>query len=186
MKVIIFDEQFIPGLGKGPFTDPIEISEDKFNLYKRLGLKIIDVSKTAPIAESGVRNVQKTKKNNISSLNNEEISIVNKVSKTNFPVNDNTSISSKQVEKEEIVEESKSDIIEEPIEESIEDVKTEEILEEEEVEETVVEEKLDEEEIDLEALTKRELIELLNDNGFEVDPKLNKTKLIEKAEELLS
>ena len=56
MKVCIYDDGFIPGLGKGPFLQPIEISEDKYKTYKMMGLKIINASKYVSIAETGVVN----------------------------------------------------------------------------------------------------------------------------------
>jgi hypothetical protein len=65
MKVCILDEGFIPGLGRGPFKTPIEISEDKYALYKRMGLQIINATKTVPIAESGVINKFPKKKTEI-------------------------------------------------------------------------------------------------------------------------
>ena len=124
MKVCIFDEGFIPGLGRGPFRTPIEVSADKYALYKRMGLKVIDASKTVSIAESGV---------------------INRVRK---------------VKEEEIPEE-----VEEVIESPIEEAKEEEIPEEVE-------------EVDINSLTKKELIQLLTENGIECNNNMTKSQLI--------
>ena len=137
MKVCIFDEGFIPGLGRGPFRTPIEITEDQFGLYKRMGLKIINATKNISIAETGVFNrVPSTA---------EEIPIITE----------------------------ESEIKKEIIEEAIENNNTEEIINE----------KTDEE-IDIDSLTKKELINILNENQIECNNNITKSKLKELVENI--
>ena len=131
MKVCIFDEGFIPGLGRGPFRTPIEITEDQFGLYKRMGLKIINATKNISMAETGVFNrVPNTE---------EEIPVI---------------IEEPEVKKE--------------IEETIENNSVEDIIEEETIEE-----------IDIDSLTKKELIDILNENQIECNNNMTKSKLKE-------
>jgi hypothetical protein len=161
MKVVIFDEGFIPGLGRGPFRTPIEISEDKFFLYKRMGIQVIKADVTAPIAESGVfnRTVTKSISDNIP---NEEPEVVEEV---------------KPVVKETKVEETK---IEEP---AVEEVAVE-AANDSEVDE-VIEEAV-EEEVVITDLTKKELVDLLHENGIEEASKnMTKDELVKLAEESL-
>lgn len=150
MKVVIYDEGFIPGLGRGPFRTPIEISEEKFFLYKRLGLTIINASKSVPMAESGVINRIKSKINNTSDTIIEDVS-------------------NEEIKKEEVIE----TIVEE------ENTINDEIVNNENEEEVI------EEEIDINTLTKKELIELLTESGIEINGNMNKTQLLELANEKL-
>jgi len=160
LKVCIYDDGFIPGLGKGPFLQPIEISEDKYKTYKMMGLKIINASKYVSIAETGVVNrmpisTKPTKEKEIKALEKEikETETIEEV-----------------IKEEPVVEEV---IKEEPVvEETIE-----EIEKVEEVEEISVEE--------IESYSKKELVEFLKLNEVEFNNKATKKELVEIAKSLI-
>ena len=162
MKVVIYDEGFIPGLGRGPFKTPIDISEDKFYLYKQMGLTIIRADKSVPIVESGIRNRTVTKKENV-----------------NIP-------EVKPVEVEPTVVETTPEVVKEEEISEVETVDevTPEVVDEPEVEDEVSEDE-EETEIDLNSLTKRQLVELLTEAGVECNSNMNKTTLLALAEENL-
>ena len=150
MKVVIFDEGFIPGLGRGPFRTPIEISEDKFFLYKQMGLKVINAEKTVPIAETGIRN--RTIKNKIESEEIENIKTApveeNIISTTNDIIKE---VDETVDETEETVTEEKSSTEDEAA--SLEDLTKKELMS-----------MLDEKEIKYQTtMLKSELIELVNE-----------------------
>ena len=155
MKVCIFDEGFIPGLGRGPFRTPIEVTEDMYALYKRMGLKVINATKTVSIAESGVFN-RVVKKSN---KEEENIAMEETV--------------------EETTEETTNETVEEEVEETtneVTDETVEEVVEEETTDETV-------EEVEINSLTKKELIKLLTENGIECNNNMTKAQLIKLFEE---
>jgi len=176
MRVIIKSEGFIPGLGEGPFLKPIEIPDDKFYLYKRMGLEVINVSEKVPMSQGGIYARENT-------IDREPIKIVSGLD-PNIKTNDvKISPTVKSTIKEDEVEEVVSvDTTETEDSEDMDEVEPTEVSIEKESEE----EETSDDEIDLEAMTKREIISLLNDNGIEVDNKLNKNELINFAEENLS
>jgi hypothetical protein len=182
MKVVIYDEGFIPGLGRGPFKTPIEISEDKFFLYKRMGLHIIRADKNVPIVESGIRNRKHIKK--------EEYTLP-----TSEPVKENPVIPEPVVEEtipvEEVVEETIP--VEEAVEETIDEITDDAVKEEttddvnslDETIDEIQDEDFEEAEVDLNSLTKKELVTLLTEEGIECNSNMNKTTLLKLAEENL-
>ena len=114
MKVCIYDDGFIPGLGKGPFLQPIEISEDKYKTYKMMGLKIINASKYVSIAETGVVNrmpisTKPTKEEEIKALE-EEIKETETVEEV--------------IEEKPVIEETIEEIVEEVDEISVEEIES--------------------------------------------------------------
>ena len=169
MKVVIYDEGFIPGLGRGPFKTPIDISEDKFYLYKQMGLTIIRADKSVPIVESGIRNRTVTKKENVNIPEVKSVEVE--------PTVVETPKFTKKVEvtPEVVKEEEVSEV------ETVDEI-TPEVVDEPEVEEVSEEE---ETEIDLNALTKRQLVELLTEAGVECNSNMNKATLLALAEENL-
>jgi hypothetical protein len=183
MLVKIFDNKFIPGIGRGPFEE-VSITEQQFGILKRLGINMIKLNKTTSI-EKIVRETKpfyENKKNIAKPEIKKEEPIVEDIEEEEIEnidsEIDNIDVSSfesefskvKETEIEETVEEESLDI-----DESLD---TEDVEEETEIEETV------EEEIDLEAMTKKQIQDLLTENNIEFDNKLNKTKLIELAETL--
>ena len=209
MLVKIFDNKFIPGIGRGPFEE-VSITEQQFGILKRLGINMIKLNKTTSI-EKIVRETKpfyENKKNIAKPEIKKEEPIVEDIEEEEIEnidsEIDNIDVSSfesefskvKETEIEETVEEESLDIdesldtedveeeteIEETVEEESLDIDesldTEDVEEETEIEETV------EEEIDLEAMTKKQIQDLLTENNIEFDNKLNKTKLIELAETL--
>lgn len=147
MKVCIFDDGFIPGLGRGPFRTPVEIPDDMYSVYKRMGLKIINASSTVSIAESGLKNRTKIKKSeeNVYESIKEEIPVI---------------------ETTPVVEEVVEPVEEAPVEDA--EVAAEEIVEEE---------------VDINSLTKKELIDLLTENGITCNNNMTKSQLIQLFEE---
>jgi hypothetical protein len=180
MKVCILDEGFIPGLGRGPFKTPIEISEDKYALYKRMGLQIINATKTVPIAESGVINKFPKKKTEINIPKVEEKLVEEEVKEVIPETTIEPTIAEEVVEEtateEPVVEEVKEVIPETTVEPTI----AEEVVEETATEEPVVEET--EEVVDLNNLTKKELIDLLTEADIKCNNTMTKSQLIELAE----
>jgi len=214
MKVVIFDDKIVPGLGQGPFLDPIFIPDDKYFLYKRLGYRIVNVSSRTPLVESGLKNAE-TYEINISNLNDTERAYINKLTGSNIPMRssrpiteeikkdtsvniieeDNTESKTLTTDEEETVEDTSDIIIEEDstiineedstnIEEETVEDFSEEIVEDSIEKENNMEE--DTEEIDLQSLSKRQIISLLEEENIEVDNKMNRTQLIAFAEEKLS
>lgn len=162
MKVCIFDEAFIPGLGQGPFRTPVEITRDRYDVYKRMGLHIIDASATVPIAESGVINrVRYTKPK-------EEKEVIKETPVT------------------EIIEQPIEDNIPEVVE-NIEVIET--IEENEEIKEEVIDEtseiKEDEEEVDIDSLSKKDLLDLLKSNDIPCNNSMTKKELVDLVNEKL-
>lgn len=161
MKVIILDESFIPGLGRGPFKTPIEIKDEMYFVYKKMGLDIYNVTKSVPFAQTGVINSNRVK-NDIEDYE-------------------------KKIEQNNIVEEKEITVEETPrTETKTEDLEVDEMSVEETTETVKEEETSDEESIDLESMTKKEIITLLTENGIEVDNKMNKSQLVDYAAEQLS
>lgn len=171
MKVIILNDSFIPGLGRGPFKTPIEIKDEMYFIYKKMGLEIFNVTKSVPFAQTGVINSNRIK-NDIEDYE-KKIEQTNIVDKKETIIEDKTRI------------ETKPDDLENDEKKSSEDVITESVVtEESETEDT--ETISDEESIDLESMTKKEIIALLTENGIEVDNKMNKSQLVDYAAEHLS
>ena len=187
MKAVIYDEGFIPGLGRGPFKTPIEISEDKFFLYKRMGLHIIRADKNVPIVESGIRNRKHNKKEEYTLPTSEPVREIPVIPE---PVVEETAPVEEVVE-ETVVEEIAP--IEEVVEETVDEI-TNNAVEEEStddvnsLDETIDEtqdEDFEEAEVDLNSLTKKELVTLLTEAGVECNSNMNKTTLLKLAEENL-
>lgn len=171
MKVIILNDSFIPGLGRGPFKTPIEIKDEMYFIYKKMGLEIFNVTKSVPFAQTGVINSNRIK-NDIEDYE-KKIEQTNIVDKKETTIEDETRI------------ETKPDDLENDEKESSNEVTTESVVTEEtETEDT--ETISDEESIDLESMTKKEIIALLTENGIEVDNKMNKSQLVDYAAEQLS
>lgn len=184
MKAIIFDETFVPGLGRGPFLDPIEIPKDKFFLYKRMGLRIFDVTKTASIAETGVKN-RHTRIENFNNTSNAEKKIINSVTNVNLEIkeekpiifnNDIKEIPNPINIKEEITEEN---IVETPNPEEVQDSddNEEELIDN--IDETSQE--ISEEDY-LRNLTKKEIVYYCDKEGIKYE---NKTELLKLNKEEL-
>lgn len=207
MKVIIFDESFVPGLGKGPFLEPIEIAQDKYFLYKRMGLRIFDVSKKVSIVETGVKNRQK-RTENFSEATNDERKIINSVSNTNLEVKETPKKGSKPVIEEtvEISTEVENTETEAEIEEILKEAEETEVVNE--LDEDVIAETTETEEIQdsdneveeesediseeddmsvedyLRSLTKKQIVAYCDENDIEYSNKtdllkLNKEELID-------
>lgn len=171
MKVIILNDSFIPGLGRGPFKTPIEIKDEMYFIYKKMGLEIFNVTKSVPFAQTGVINSNRIK-NDIEDYE-KKIEQTNIVDKKETIIEDETRI------------ETKPDDLESDEKESSKEFTTESVVTEEtETEDT--ETISDEESIDLESMTKKEIIALLTENGIEVDNKMNKSQLVDYAAEQLS
>lgn len=187
MKAVIYDEGFIPGLGRGPFKTPIEISEDKFFLYKRMGLHIIRADKNVPIVESGIRNRKRIKKEEYILPTSEPVKEIQVIPE---PVIEETT-PVEEVVKETVVEETAP--IKEVVEENDDEI-TDDAVEEEttdnvnSLDETIDEiqdEDFEEAEVDLNFLTKKELVSLLTEEGIECNSNMNKATLLKLAEENL-
>lgn len=184
MKAIIFDETFVPGLGRGPFLDPIEIPKDKFFLYKRMGLRIFDVTKTASIAETGVKN-RHTRIENFNNTSNAEKKIINSVTNVNLEIkeekpiifnNDIKEIPDPINIKEEITEEN---IVETPNLEEVQDSNDNE----EELIDNIDESSQEISEEDyLRNLTKKEIVYYCDKEGIKYE---NKTELLKLNKEEL-
>lgn len=184
MKAIIFDETFVPGLGRGPFLDPIEIPKDKFFLYKRMGLRIFDVTKTASIAETGVKN-RHTRIENFNNTSNAEKKIINSVTNVNLEIkeekpiifnNDIKEIPNPINIKEEITEEN---IVETPNLEEVQDSNDNE----EELIDNIDESSQEISEEDyLRNLTKKEIVYYCDKEGIKYE---NKTELLKLNKEEL-
>lgn len=164
MKVVIFDEGFIPGLGRGPFKSPIEISEDKYFLYKQMGLKVLNAEKTVPIVETGIRN-------RVKSVN--ELDEIQKETELKEEIKDSheetveLGVVSEETFEEPVVEETPVEV-ETEVEESSEAEETENY-----------------EEVDINSLTKKELIDLLTEAGVECNNNMTKRTLVSLAEKSL-
>lgn len=167
MKVIITTEGFIPGLGYGPYLEPTEISRDKYFTLKKLGITVVDVTAKVPVAETGLKNRIITKAVEPSEVKIEDTPI-DIIEATNEVVEEPTE------EVKEVMEDvtEVTETVEDVIEDTTEEVTTEEVSELEGDELT---------QADLEAMTKKEIITLLTDNGIEVDTKLNKANLVTYA-----
>jgi len=192
MKVVIYDEGFIPGLGRGPFKTPIDISEDKFYLYKQMGLTIIRADKSVPIVESGIRNRTVTKKENVNIPEVKSVEVEPTVVETpKFTKKVEVTpevVKEEEVSEVETVDEITPEVVDEPeVEEVSEEEETVDEITPEVVDEPEVEEVSEEEEteIDLNALTKRQLVELLTEAGVECNSNMNKATLLALAEENL-
>lgn len=173
MKVIILNDSFIPGLGRGPFKTPIEIKDEMYFIYKKMGLEIFNVTKSVPFAQTGVINSNRIK-NDIEDYE-KKIEQINIVDKKETSIEDENRIETKPVD------------LENDEKESSEEVTTENIItEESKIEDTETISDSDEESIDLESMTKKEIISLLTENGIEVDNKMNKSQLVDYAAEQLS
>jgi len=161
MKVCIYDEGFIPGLGKGPFREPVEITEDKYLIYKQMGLKIIDATKYVSIAETGVINRVSTPKKS-QPIVEEKVEVAVEVKP----------VVKEETKTEPVIEETK-------VEEEIKEETVEEVAEPEDVEEVEITEE------ELKTYSKKELIELLTDNEIEFDSKATKKDLLAIALKLI-
>ena len=176
MLVKIFENRFVPGIGHGPFNEPISISEEKFRLLKRMGINVVKIQ------PSVISMGPKAFKENYGSKKIEKAPEITNATK---------------IEEEKVINEIKTPIIEEEItveqnENTIDEiVETEEISEETEVveEEKENEEKNNEddevvEEIDPENLTKKEIMQMLDEAGVEYSNTANKATLISLLEEI--
>jgi len=164
MKVCIFDEAFIPGLGQGPFRTPVEITRDRYDIYKRMGLHIIDASATVPIAESGVINRVHYTKQKEETENIKETPVIESIEINNSEVIEN--IETVNNDKEEIVDETS-------------EIKEEELEIDEEVEED------EEEEVDIDSLSKKDLLDLLKSNDIPCNNSMTKKELTDLVNEKL-
>lgn len=168
IKVIIPDKRFIPTLGKGPFLEPIEVSEEKFRFLKFGGYNV------------------KRFNNKVDNAEKESV-VENK--KVESEVTEETKVLEEEVNNTEV----ESDITEDNVSEDINefDSVTEEtkVLEQEkadEVEESVVEENTSdtkEKEMDLEKLSNKELKSILDANSIEYKYNDTKSILINKIKE---
>lgn len=191
MKVIIYDAAIIPGLGQGPFLEPVAITDEKFFLYKRMGLKVVDVTNKAPIAESGIRNRQFNEKPSQAFIESE------RQKKTEVKKTVEKEVYETPVIKEEVPEEVETPVVEDETTEDFDEIfnsiseETEtpaeveaEETEEDEVESDSEEEDIEsDEEVNLEELTKKELQGIIAEYGLEYDSKWNKATLIKFIEE---
>jgi len=155
VKVKIYNDKYIPGVGRGPFIDPpVEISEETYRLLKIIGITMVKV--------------EESKLETIGS--NEEV--------------DETPVEEEVETVEEVVEEATTeaeDTVEEvdetPVEEEVETV--EEVVEEAttEAEDTV-------EEVDYTKMSNNELKKILAANNVKYGSTEKKDSLIEKVKAL--
>lgn len=170
IKVIIKDKRFIPTIGKGPFLEPITITEE---IYRFLKIGKYRVQKYDPTKDT--KNVINNKKPLMSTdinIDESEIPEEDKNVKITFIAHEidedeteNEATDEVEVEEETVEDEAIDEVEDETVEDETEDEATDEV----------------EEEIDYSKMTVKELKALLDEYG--IDYKYNDTKdiLIEKA-----
>lgn len=170
MLVKIFEDRFVPGIGHGPFNDPISITEDQYRLLKRMGIHVAKIQPS--VVSMGVKAFKET-------YGNKKIEKAVEVEEPVVKINDSIKISTPIIEEtvtEPIVEDKIDEVVETTEEESIEEtIEEPETVEEEEIEEST-------EEVDVESLTKKEIMSMLDEAGVTYSNTANKATLVSLLE----
>lgn len=173
MLVKIFEDRFVPGIGHGPFNEPISITEDKYRLLKRMGVHVVKIQPS--VVSMGVKAFKETygnKKIEKSVEVEDSINIENSI-ESPIPVEETVAEPIVEDKIDEVVEEIET-TEDESIKETIEESET---VEEEENEETT-------EEVDVESLTKKEIMSMLDEAGITYSNTANKATLVSLLEEI--
>lgn len=173
MLIKIFEDRFVPGIGHGPFNEPISITEDKYRLLKRMGVHVVKIQPS--VVSMGVKAFKETygnKKIEKSVEVEDSINIENSI-ESPIPVEETVAEPIVEDKIDEVVEEIET-TEDESIKETIEESET---VEEEENEETT-------EEVDVESLTKKEIMSMLDEAGITYSNTANKATLVSLLEEI--
>lgn len=173
MLVKIFEDRFVPGIGHGPFNEPISITEDKYRLLKRMGVHVVKIQPS--VVSMGVKAFKET--------------YGNKKIEKSVEVEDSIKIENSIESSIHVEETVAKPIVEDKIDEVVEEIETtedESIKETIEEPETVEEEENEEttEEVDVESLTKREIMSMLDEAGIAYSNTANKATLVSLLEEI--
>lgn len=174
MLVKIFEDRFVPGIGHGPFNDPISITEDQYRLLKRMGIHVAKIQPS--VVSMGVKAFKET-------YGNKKIEKAVEVEEPVVKIDDSIKISTPIITIEDTVTEP---IVEDKIDEVVETTEEESIEETIEEPETVEEEEIEEstEEVDVESLTKREIMSMLDEAGVTYSNTANKATLVSLLESI--